>query len=464
MAFEVSTGGLNPNVDSCAGMIVSKALVTWRRLPEVHKRWIDPDDLVQEGLLEALSIDRDEYRAGAGSKYSTYLFTGLDWRFTNVVSALGRQKRAVSGIVELDAPVGAEDERTKDLPDTTTQQDLLTGRDTCVTALVELLRAVSQDAIIVLVRGLLFGDPRTRDLHICAEIGKVANRLRIGITELMHLVDCDDVMRKKALTAISRNVSMSEQTEEAIRLLECTECHGKFSIAAIREERFFVSSMMCHVCHREMQRMSPEVSCFGKVKDSTHEGYSTADPECVIHCRDRKVCRQFIKSRGETNMVATADDLADVKLDDVKGTSKGKKSKKIKPEKKARAAKPEVEDDPLPSGLPKWPYRRGSLTRWVMIEMLAGVDKMELQKQVEKTAGGGDAGKASWKSMYKMLAKGWAKKKTFTWKLDESGKRYKINDLRYVGPKIAEKAAKPEKKVAKVSGKEKKKAAKKEAA
>src|ERR1035438_4605171 len=46
--------GISEEIDSCAGLITQSANRTYRRIAPEHKRWIDPEDILQDGLLAAV--------------------------------------------------------------------------------------------------------------------------------------------------------------------------------------------------------------------------------------------------------------------------------------------------------------------------------------------------------------------------------------------------------------------------
>lgn len=112
------------------------------------------------------------------------------------------------------------------------------------------------------------------------------------------------------------------------------------------------------------------------------------------------------------------------------GKTDKKKKKSTKPEKTAKAPKPEkaakkekVDDDPAPKGLSKWPFKAGSVMRYLFKQLLAGADKKEVQKEVEKSG-------HNWPLMIGIMRREYAKKKKFTWKFDESGARFKISEIK----------------------------------
>lgn len=67
------------------GMVVQKASEAYARLPQHTKNWIDREDFIQEGLLEGMTIVARRYDPSKGTKFSTYLFAGLELFFKNLL-------------------------------------------------------------------------------------------------------------------------------------------------------------------------------------------------------------------------------------------------------------------------------------------------------------------------------------------------------------------------------------------
>jgi hypothetical protein len=153
-----------------------------------------------------------------------------------------------------------------------------------------------------------------------------------------------------------------------------------------------------------------------------------------------------------------AKSVEDVDFDGVEGTvaEKPKATKtKEKPTKEAKAEKPKktktekVEEDdlPVPAGMVRWPFKRGSVMRYMFQTMLEGCNAKNLEKEIE---GSGH----NWKLMLRVFRSGLAGAaiKTHKYKLNEEGGRFKITDVKYIGPKdekpakVAEKTEKASKK------------------
>ena len=426
----IALKGITPKIDSCGGLIAKKAHGAYRRVSAAHRRWIDPEDLIQEGLLRAHLVEK-EHRKRGGAKYSSYLFVGLGWHLAKIVDSLKFESR--QAVVEhngrkWDLPV---EELDRVMPSGMPVGNLIpaqsvpyayTGGTSGVTltpeyvdtvkAFMELCRAVSSRAVAVLVRGFIFSDNKFATPEICAEIGAAAARLRIGVNDL-RLVGQDEILQKILLTLIGRHVMIEEGTEEALlRILRCQVCGGDFSIAAIRDDpefngpRFFVGPMTCRACFRKLQKQPSEISCFGKPKRAGKEGYSPVDIECRVHCADKAVCARFVKEKIMTDAAEKAVD--DMEFDDVETSTKKPTTKKVvkaAKDKKAkkgpakadsaervtaakeRAAEEKAAGWPIPfAEVPKevvqWPYKRGSGMLYVFMHMLVGCNKKALERDV----------------------------------------------------------------------------------
>lgn len=464
-------GNVSDRVDSCNGLIAKKAIATYRHLGDADKRWLDEEDILQEGLILAWQAEGTylpmKYVPGGhakkNAKYSTWLYWLLDHRFSNLTNRLNRASKTPVGFVELDAlPDGIASAIALAPVETTGVEEQYSSE-----MFLLLCSAVDERAIVMMVRGLLFADVRAMDRVVCADIGRAAAALDIRMEDL-SLVCASESIRKKVLTGLSESGMISEGAEESIRLLQCTECGGKFSIAAIRENRFYVDSMTCGACYRAMQKSPPVVSCFGKPKSPESEGYSASDVECSMHCRDRAVCKRFIKGNAmaedktveETDFSDVEEKAAASKKEPqsaekkktgkkkvvvpakVKGDAKAPAKKDQKPAKAAKPAKEKKEKEADDRGeVPKelggkWPFRNGSLMDFMWRNMYAGCSQKALHKDVisalvDKGVAEEDAEK-TYKNVFK-TGPGKLHNQTHTWKLNEEGGRYKIYDVKYLG-------------------------------
>ena len=447
-----STTGISPLVDSVGGMIAQTAYRTHARMSKEHQRWLDVDDLVQEGLIVAHITETEEFEQGRGSKYSTYLHLPLQWNMKKRLAALTQHKRRAL-LVELDAPIeqADEDSTTRELPTPATQ-----GEDAdCVRSFITLCRAVRgirqeqkgywpgvpDPAVDVLIRGFVFGDITKANAEICQQIGVIARRLSIDPQKLCRFRQ-DENLRKKVLTALSETIIMGSGTEQSLRILECVSCRGLLTIDDIRNRRYFVSSMMCYKCHREQQK-DPD-SCFGKVKTKKREGYSKRDVECQIHCPDRKVCRQFTTKKEHHMSEEKTADLKGVDLEGVK-SAKGKKTVKklkgkgkVKGEKKNKVAKVKKEDPdgPAPAEFGGvWPFKANSQRRFFFNAMATktGMKKSKFEAECKE-------GQQNSAAILKTLRRQ-SGKHGHTWKFDESGDFFRIYNVKHTGKKKASKDA-----------------------
>lgn len=520
-------GSISANIDSCRAMIAKGARLAYSRIGPAHSRWLDQEDLEQEGLLAAFQAE-GTYRPGAGNKYSTHLYQALAWAFSRIGSALRKPMR--DGVVlELDRPVSwlSQDEQEVTGADLlAVEPELLPEELNCADSFVALTRAVPDAAKVVLIRGFLFGQPGKPDSEVCARIGQEAARLSIGVADLRLVSttcglcrgaeergmvreggavlrqECaHQKIRKNILTRVATDVMMEEATEasQALRCLECVECYGKFALFDVREGRFCVDSMTCHLCLKQSAKQDGR--CVG-------QEYNPEAVECSTHCRDRRACRHLSK---ETKM--TADELNDDDFKDIDGKAEPKKpeaSKESKPkaaakpkaeakpakkaadkpvkekaekpaakaEKKEKpaakpakkeaakkaekpAAKPKKEKEPEeapPKGCTKWPFRSGSIMLSVFQTFCDGVTPEQLKKvkrEVEKRAEQADPPrdpKNSWALMLRVMQSGrngkTAESCTHTWKIDASGGGFRIYNVKQVEgvkeekPKAKAKAAK----------------------
>lgn len=72
------------------------------------------------------------------------------------------------------------------------------------------------------------------------------------------------------------------------KTLQCTLCESKFDEQAIKELKFFPSTMICSNCYDEAKKDSDV--CFGKKKQ-----YSSKLLVCNKICPDRKICKLYVR-------------------------------------------------------------------------------------------------------------------------------------------------------------------------
>lgn len=457
--------GISPEIDSCVGMIRQQAAHTYRHISPIHRRWLDPEDLIQEGLLAAVQTSQKfdpcrhllPIRSADGSKamakpikYSSYLHNGLHFHLSKIASPLRQQKRVLAGVLELDAPK-PEGRSSLQLPDTASTPEEIQG---AVTAFLDLCMGMPAPGVILLVRGFVLGTWAEHGLHqeiqIITKISEMAEHK--GTSPLaLRLLSQHQEAQKMLLTQLVESDIIDLGHDMDARILECTNCAGMFPLVAIRTGRFVVPTMTCKTCYTALEQ-SP-LACFGKQ-------YSTEAVECRLHCPDRYVCRAVSQNQSGVSPMTSeataqaAEDLKDVDLSDVQPTPSKKKPAKAKPNgaaqasapspaKKKAAAKPEPkpkaakpakqeEDPPPPECGPRWPFKRNSIRGYAFARALKGVKASELKEIVEKQ-------KFNWDLVLRNLRRAphtsAAVNRTHTWSLSEEGGRLKIHSVKYIGEK-----------------------------
>lgn len=73
------------------------------------------------------------------------------------------------------------------------------------------------------------------------------------------------------------------------QVFSCELCEEPYSLADIKELRFFPSTGICYACYRKGASAPPEVWCFGK-----KEKYKPELRECSELCPDRVLCPLFV--------------------------------------------------------------------------------------------------------------------------------------------------------------------------
>lgn len=429
--------GISPLVDSCAGMIAQQAYKAHRLLPQEHKRWIDPEDLLQNALLEAVAAEK-RYDPSKPAKYSTYLMTGLQYALSKEVSATRVLSRASRGMVELDAPVSVSEgeTRTREVKSDAVGVDVSHEvRRRAVYGLCALCQRVSAECRLVIVKTLLFG----RRLEswelvlVMDEAMPVAAQLQLRWADLAVLRE-DEICRKMALIQLVRNAIIG-LTETDARLLECVRCSGQFPLSAIREGRYVVSTMTCLACYCELKDLPFNESCFGKPSDTG--GYDPKDVNCQIHCRDRLICRSVAEGENIVADTETKEALKDVDFEEEetpkkkKTTPKAEKANKAETKSKASDEEEDPDNGPSPKEVgPRWPWKRNSHMRNAFAWIYQNKPTEEEFVKAFKKVGANTAG------LLRLIRKGRSGKGfiTHTWKVDEQGGRLKIHDVKYLGP------------------------------
>lgn len=355
---------VSPAVDSCARMIIQKAQQTYAQIPAENKRYIDFEDVLQEGLLAAWKAEQTFNPKK--SKYSTYVFNGLKQINQGLLAPFRQAKRnATNGMVELDAPIVGTENACRELIAT----DVLPSevQETVATLLAVIYAADSkaQQMILEVVAGKWRFHPRYM---------KVAHRLRRLVrfhkaTERdFNLLWSNPEVKSQVIEGMARLTNIEAADS---RLLLCGECGKLFSLNDVREGRYVASSLACSECLTKLQGRPVNSTCFGKaevVQDDRvlRQGFSESNAACRLHCRDRVACKIYAAKRGRhmTGEQAVLDgmELGDVELPEVvekavstkkakvkakaglklvdKGTAKAKVAKADKPVKgKAKVAK-----------------------------------------------------------------------------------------------------------------------------
>lgn len=449
---------ITPEVDSCAGLIIREARKYYNRISHAHQRWLDPEDLIQEALLAAVSEVNVTYDATRG-KYSTYLYTGLRNSLSRVCLSLLQQKRQAP-LTEVDAPLSSDSERTLQLPDPTLPEDQILD---AVQSFTDLCIGLSAASVIFLTRGFLLnsctasGRRPQDEASVLAEIRLRAGQKRTD-PEAFRVLLRSEKAQKMALHALAECDIIDLGHDMDVRVLECTECRGSFPLAAIRGGRFVAQTMTCVSCYSGLQQST--LACFGKQ-------YDPAAIECRVHCRDRHVCK-LVSQPGVVNITsedkimakaatATApeveDELADVDLSDVekapaeeetpdpaKTTAKKTTAKKAAPKPAAtkKAAKPsappkEKDEDAPPEEIgPRWPFKKNSIRGYAFQRAFKGCKTADLKKEVEDL--GWDFGLVL-RNLQRAPHTSASKNTSHTWKLSEEGGRLRVYDVKYMGGK-----------------------------
>ena len=364
----MTTLGASTAIDSCVAMINQKAWKHYERIPNEHKRWIDPEDIIQEGMLEAViasqgavvftcgcvaavpedgeavlcaahqsPVKRTAIRhiAGRGKKFSTFLYLGLDLHFQHILTPLVQQKR-VGRVVELDAPLHSGDDGNvsslaNQFVDAGALEQVQGGAVAwaAVDALATVVRALTPEAAVYLVVGLLLRRRSFRGMKritnedlLIAEIGRCTRKYKISFTDLAELTKNEET-RKMALTRVVTESNMGLGGEMEARVLECVSCTGQLPLKAIPEGRYVVETSTCMSCYRKLQAQAAEISCFGKAQVVVSgavvtEGYSETDIECQRHCKDRHLCRTLVKKEKDgNNIMKTKQVTADVEENEI---------------------------------------------------------------------------------------------------------------------------------------------------
>ena len=81
-------------------------------------------------------------------------------------------------------------------------------------------------------------------------------------------------------------------------LFECTMCAERYTLADVKNGRYFPSTGICENCYLQGKHSKFAVWCFGKTnvvknKKVVRYGYDAKAAACTKECPDRHICRAF---------------------------------------------------------------------------------------------------------------------------------------------------------------------------
>lgn len=455
-------------IDGIVPMLAQQAYKAYQRLPEEHRRWQDPEDMLQQALLTACNA-ATSFDKTRKVKFSTYAFTGVQMKLNSTVGATRTMSRR-SRLVELDVP-SSDDSKTIELVSKNITVDVQYSRlHRAYAGMAQLCRAVSAPARVALAKGFLLQGrlSQAERALMGAEVQSAVRAIGLGIDDLRVFSD-DENSRKFMLTRLIDD-SILGLSDTDTWSLQCAQCGGAAPLSAVREERFFLDTMLCRSCYRALSKH--EKSCFGK-------DYSVVDKDCTLHCRDKVACLKFVgavknlKEEDEMalkqavarkpvasapapkRVVAAAPkarvakvapapvieeevegaDLGDM-FEDTPAVAVAPKVKRAPAAKSAagpkRVAAPKaakVDENPAPKEVGgEWPWRSGSAMTWSFQQALKGIPRASFDKQL-KASGTNPL------SMLKVLRtqRNGTKsgKHTHSWKFSEEGDVLKITGVKF---------------------------------
>jgi hypothetical protein len=317
---------VSPLVDSCQRLIHQKAFRTYHRIAPENRRWIDPEDVIQDGIIAAWEAEQ-RYKKNRGAKFSTYLYNGLDMLFSGKYTVPLRQKKRQASLLELDAPLQLEDgstalhesisddEHPSQSPDK--MFEAISGvlrvcHSIPPSALSFFLQVITDETGRILRRDIVDKNKqlRRRNVDFIGCIPETCRRYKVTREDLA-LVMASGYAKGIVVDGVVK--SAEHLGEDDAKVLECLECRELFSLNDARAGRYSATSLTCSACLRGLHQIGPDNSCFGRRKvvkngRTAAEGYSEADVECRLHCRDRAACRKYIEER-EKGMAESVDNL-----------------------------------------------------------------------------------------------------------------------------------------------------------
>ena len=294
---------ISPNVDSCHALINKKAREAHWRIGANNRRFVDLEDCQQEGLIAAWaaekSFDPQKSKYKQTIKYSSYLVPGLKHAYHNAYhSSFHQGKRTALQVLPLEMTAAVN------MADSSVSVEALENAVSVFKAIAEKLSPSTAEKFVAgLLSGRWFGRVGGRYHHIHASIKEMRRAVKaVGASfeDLSQFIQ-NPAFRTRALIAATKltNIKMS-RNGMAGKILECVGCSQMYSLADVKAGRYSAETFTCVGCYREMQDTPAVLSCFGKVKTATSEGYDVRDVECRLHCRDRRICKQFVtESEGE---------------------------------------------------------------------------------------------------------------------------------------------------------------------
>jgi DNA-directed RNA polymerase specialized sigma24 family protein len=274
---------------------MAQVFANYRVISAEHRRWIDPEDILQEALVAATMDVEPKYDKSGGASFPTYLYTGLVNRLSHVRAPLRRVKRAATAMVELDAPVGEDGDQEFQLPSDETEPGTLQveGAVKGFLALCRLLKPATLRGLVTQllcgqeVRGIA-GRLGSTEPSAVDEIRAAIKKVGLELSDLELIVQHTET-RKKCLTRVGGLVSIVSGEADG-PVLECSVCHGRSMISSITSKQFpfNVETMTCSSCYKKLSKSRK--SCFGKK-------FLATAVECKLHCPDKKVCGAVVQTK-----------------------------------------------------------------------------------------------------------------------------------------------------------------------
>lgn len=394
---------ISDNVLSCERMITGAAYQVYRSVPERDRRWIAPEDLLQEAFLAAIETEK-VWSGALGNKFSTHLHRRLAWWASNRKAGLYTGKR-VTKLVELDAPTGSEDggsqvESIGDGKDVASDYQMKLDCD----ALLAAVKPEHGDAMRAYLASGTPIEPKVR-----AAIRRVASGIGLTLSDVLP-----SKHRKAKVKSELRSPVKRAKVSSAQPPWECCVCRKNFTDQDAADRRFVRATLVCMACYKAMHR--DQGLCFGKPAY-----YSASHPDCSLHCADRVVCSVFVRriltaaaqkpgsAEPERTPVTAVPSPAEPEREAAElCPAVVSESVPAEPERPLAAPGPAAAPEPAeplrkrkrktpvhvpkiddgeispPEGIPMWPFRRMSTMRYVFQRMFAGVKESDLLRDTAR--------------------------------------------------------------------------------